>query len=843
MTNQINSKRDQNIYWHIRRSETIPSIDESIRNNTDCFEINFISGEAVDPEKRKSQHLGGKRAIDSFDYEDASVYSTNFPSSEFAHICGNSYFTTASNKKGGNTNFDKKVIFPKCKSLRGWIKFGNHSDERFTKIVEWSSLPNPKIAKKEYQRSKNNTADLQEWFKTYIYKILKDDIEYVKNNISGTSQKVNLKLRNPQQNAVNKMSKYFIKDPEEKKEFLLGAIQRFGKNVTWLSVIQQLYEKGSLKHKNIAVLTYRPWVFSSLKEDIEKFSQFKDFNYINIAFDKDLTTLQKNKINIIISSVQLLLSDTKTDKADLTNEETKFILNKLDKLSKTKLDFVIVDEYHFGCTRTHNNETSNFGKILNCLDYHNKIWISGTPFYDLCNGTFPSDQKFIYDQLDEYNDIKELCKDNKYAICKLKLVYYSSKALTDVYTRYKAELEKEDLPLIDKVFNNKNKLIAKEILSKIFDYNNIENHINSAYSIFDENFFKINENGKIINTVMCNCGRITRANLISLLLDEIFGNNIHIIKWYGRYNIDIEDLISKVKYYNRKNEPCIILSCGKGFEGISVPGIHAVLHFCTSHSAIQYFQFGYRGKTPDIENEKEYCYIIDFDFNRMLEMYHELAVYYCNKNNSDITTVTEELLKAMPFICRNETTKIYSEINLNDFWEKYKHNIENRNYKDYLQQDVDINTFINFAKNDEYINDILEAIKIATKGKAKITKQQLTYTPELAGGKKSKRIKTVALEFDEKKKNPHEEDKPDTKIEKYFNELIQFILQNYLDYCEKEAIISGETNHFNCKNHLIDDIKNKGQDYFYGINYNIIEKILEFFNSTKIEEKLLTFKK
>lgn len=301
MTNQINSKRDQNIYWHIRLPETLQSINESIRNNADCFEINFISGEAVNPATRKSQHLNGKRAIDSFDYEDTSVYSINFPSYEFAHICGNSYFITPSNKKGGNTNFDKKVIFPKCKLLRGWIKFDNRSDERFVKIVEWSSLP--KIAKKEYQRSKNNEEELKEWFKNYIYTILKDDINYVKNNISGTSQKVDLKLRNPQQNAVDIMLEYFIKDPKKKKEFLLGAIQRFGKNVTWLSVIQLLYEKGFLKYNNIAVLTYRPWVFSSLKEDVEKFSQFKDFNYINIAFDRDLTTLQKNKVNIITSSV------------------------------------------------------------------------------------------------------------------------------------------------------------------------------------------------------------------------------------------------------------------------------------------------------------------------------------------------------------------------------------------------------------------------------------------------------------------------------------------------------------------------------------------------------------
>ena len=50
-------------------------------------------------------------------------------------------------------------------------------------------------------------------------------------------------------------------------EFLLAAKMRFGKNFTILNVAK------SLQWKNVLVLTYKPYVFDSLKDDINDASR------------------------------------------------------------------------------------------------------------------------------------------------------------------------------------------------------------------------------------------------------------------------------------------------------------------------------------------------------------------------------------------------------------------------------------------------------------------------------------------------------------------------------------------------------------------------------------------
>ena len=134
------------------------------------------------------------------------------------------------------------------------------------------------------------------------------------------------KPRKEQQEAIDKAVNYFQKGG---KEFLLGALMRFGKTFTAYEIM-----KG-INAKKVLIITWRP---SDVKDEWRK-----DLDHVDFA-DYDFVDLKEQEpsiedYKIYFTSYQLYLS------------------RKWPHFKKTEFDLVIFDEAHFG---GFSQETQNF---------------------------------------------------------------------------------------------------------------------------------------------------------------------------------------------------------------------------------------------------------------------------------------------------------------------------------------------------------------------------------------------------------------------------------------------------------------------------------------------------
>ena len=248
---------------------------------------------------------------------------------------------------------------------------------------------------------------------------LKDLIEIINKVVSGTERN-EFKPREEQKTGIDKITEY-LKQPDH-KEFLLAAKMRYGKNVTVLNAIKKLNELSD-DYKNCLVITYKPSVFSSLKDDVEKFGDFKDFEVVDIRKESKIPETS-DKVRIFISSAQYALyggskdiNESEQNIYELTPDEEVEALQKtayddyeknLDKLKKIHFGVIMADEYHYG------TKSANFQNLLKQLSYDKIIYVSGTAMKDMATGKFDETQVYNYTYIDEQKQKKlELKKKEK----------------------------------------------------------------------------------------------------------------------------------------------------------------------------------------------------------------------------------------------------------------------------------------------------------------------------------------------------------------------------------------------------------------------------------------------
>jgi hypothetical protein len=100
---------------------------------------------------------------------------------------------------------------------------------------------------------------------------------------------------------------------------------RFGKNFTFLNIAKQVVSENG----NVLVLTNKPGVFSSLKDDIESHVYFDGWKYSELKRNKDWTP--SNGVDVLAVSKQL------TDNA-VSGEAVRETLSKTHFLHKVGVD-------------------------------------------------------------------------------------------------------------------------------------------------------------------------------------------------------------------------------------------------------------------------------------------------------------------------------------------------------------------------------------------------------------------------------------------------------------------------------------------------------------------------
>ena len=359
------------------------------------------------------------------------------------------------------------------------------------------------------------------------------------------------------------------------KEFLLGAIMRFGKNFTFLySVVEILKNNPTAR---ILVWTNKPGVFRSLETDVNGHIKFSDYNYVSLKEKRDIRILP-NKC-VVTASKQLLENDKNED-----------VLNFIEN---QEWDFIIIDEAHNGV------ETEKGQKFLNKFKDTRKIFISGTPQKQLGKLQFNDENTFIYDEVSQKKD-KENGIWSDAIILKIQLI----KILSDSVIDYKKCIcDVTGYFTFKKFFsNNKNGLVYCQSVLKFFkDF--------FGYTKFDKshNFF-----GKHNHVVIMVPSNVNGTKMIKQLLDSSeIGEDYVIVAATGenfkRSQLDRAILSGK---------KTITLLSDMLIEGETVPEWDCAINMSDGTSMFKYLQFAFRPTNPDNNKPNKEAYFYDMNPQR-----------------------------------------------------------------------------------------------------------------------------------------------------------------------------------------------------------------------------------
>ncbi len=213
-------------------------------------------------------------------------------------------------------------------------------------------------------------------------------------------------MRPEQAAAVEKTLQYFTESKKENNKktphFLWNAKMRFGK--TFASY--QLAKK--MKWKRVLVLTFKPAVENSWREDLNSHVDFEGWQFFNAVLDDGFTyeTIDKAKPFVYFGSFQNHLPSNNKGKI---KEKNKWV-------HEENWDCVIFDEYHYGAWRESAKELfegeedkitdgikdeMEFSEAALPIKTGAYLYLSGTPFRAIQSGEFIEEQIFNWTYSDE----------------------------------------------------------------------------------------------------------------------------------------------------------------------------------------------------------------------------------------------------------------------------------------------------------------------------------------------------------------------------------------------------------------------------------------------------------
>lgn len=547
---------------------------------------------------------------------------------------------------------------------------------------------------------------------------LENAVLLINKYIYGSKRPDSYAMRDEQQLAHDKMVSYFTSHSEESKsEFLLAAKMRFGKNFTLLNVVR------TLECKNVLVLTYKPWVFNSLENDIKNHVYFENYNYIELFHDRNLSALDRKKTNVIVASAQLSLNETKSYEY---NEDKQMgnlisaIRNNLETLKQYHFDLVVVDEYHYGAS------TANFKSLLRELDYQRLVYVSGTAMRDIKSHRFDDEQIFNWTYIDEQQKVgNDMPKMRLFALSLDESIiaeakkYYSE----DEYPKMEKLFEvNEDGEFVHKNLVN---MTLAQILGKSSQHRKASPFLIDNIETPQHLFCLMPPNVKAISA-------------LAKLIERDYSKRFFVIKASGSDGIKKESqLLKLINKAKADGKSTITLSCIRFREGVTIPDWDSVLMLDDGKSVASYFQAIFRCQSQRKEKPlKRECYVFDYNPQRMLMLtYMMTEIQSLTSNESHIDTVSH-FLDCAPMVGYNAQNKLYS-VDLNHLLSVFFSGNKAVN-----------NGFRSFDKDRNFNDDMLAVIDKAyigllptiKSGKAKPT-IEIVSSSGLEGGKTRERRK------------------------------------------------------------------------------------------------------
>ena len=454
---------------------------------------------------------------------------------------------------------------------------------------------------------------------------LQDHIKNISAVLTGGEGRLkNFEMRPEQKEAHDKIINWFktgTQMPLKPQEFLLAAKMRYGKNFTFLNVAK------TMGMKNILVLTYKPHVFQSLKNDVNEHEYFEGWNFVEFKNQRNLTPSNK-PCQVIVSSAQLAQYKS-DDPADDAQKSIQKIRKNVKALSKIPFDMIVADEYHYGTS------TANFKDVLKSLHYKYIVYVSGTAMKDIAAGRFDDDQIYTYDYIDEQKKKKAGSKAHKdMPTMELHLMHIDPEALKigDWYTPEEGfNMAKLITVNSDGKLRNEG---AMELLLRQIMGTGYHDQM-SPYKLkagLDHTLWVFDKNVKGIKAT---------AALMRKMPEY---QNFDIIEATGNVVTDINEVIERINKAEDQGKRTITMTCYRFKEGVTIPEWNGVIMLDQGKSVEEYLQAIFRSQSPNKEKGKDKCYVFDFNPQRCLQMVYDTCENIDKTGKKSLTETIREFL-------------------------------------------------------------------------------------------------------------------------------------------------------------------------------------------------------
>lgn len=504
-------------------------------------------------------------------------------------------------------------------------------------------------------------------------------IENVNNLLYGTKKRLSFVPRKRQREFMNKIK---LHKQTGGYDFLLAAIMRYGKNFSWLTANYELINEGFLKKGSVfLVLTSKPKVFKTLKDDIEGHVYYKDWDYIELKGESDRTPsiVDGTKPTVIAVSTQLAYNKKSGKKVR-------------EFLKQFHFSDVFIDECHSG------TNTENFLKLEEIIKTDHRTWASGTPIKTYVMRGFIPENTYFYGYIDQQEDKKR----------DLELGIPNDSVTLKTYTMSIPDDIKNDPRFTeDEQFNIK-KLLATDSNGKFVFEGDVERAMlgilegKAQYSPF-----RIVSN--LNHTAWLLPGdSVSSATALCKMLERLTDDDTKIVNATGNNVTDIDDVLTAINNY----EKTITITIGRFVEGATVKPWTATFVLSNTKSAEEYFQFIFRTASP--MEGKKYAYVFDFSPERSFMMVFEMAkAIALLKGESDIKKIVKQWLECNP-IFKQSTGPNFEEVDISDIMNQI-------NDGDYRSQSLhsSAKSWINMENLgevvDEFVGKDLKASKSVSK--------------------------------------------------------------------------------------------------------------------------------
>lgn len=511
------------------------------------------------------------------------------------------------------------------RDFRGWRKVGQtHQESAEVRVAQQdgTSNPEPLIIEQVFQVEdwiSDHTihAELvkmgklrvrmdkdREWFECSV-----SDVATAINSIKfGVSRPHSWNLRPEQQECVDKCIAHYNNGGTK---FLMNAKMRYGKTSTSYKIIQ------NSNAKRVLVLTYKPSVDASWREDLETHVDYEGWKYYSAKDDfnnkNPIMLTGEYKVEILFGSFQ--------DANEFTKEKWKHAL-------KYHYDIVIIDEMHYGSATERAKET------LAQFSYNKVLYVSGTPLKALMSGEFLDEEIYTWSYADEQAK-RKVEKDNNWE--------------TEVY-RWLPVMNFHTYEISEEAKKQTRYYEEEEgfTMTKMFGSEDGETFIDdSAVKLFLDQVFGIGvkktqspiRTHAVDHMLWVLPPNVKSATAMSKMLKKRVGNEYEIINVAG----DNVRSLTKVKQLISRNEKTITVTCGRFNTGVTVREWDMIVMLDDTRAPETYFQTIFRGGSPDSKRQKEEFYVVDFNPQRCLEMIYEYADITAKPEQSTQDAVREFL--------------------------------------------------------------------------------------------------------------------------------------------------------------------------------------------------------